>query len=67
MTDVELLDLIARLQRGEGGDDVATEWIAELERGIPCPRITDLIFFGEPSDTPEDILRKAREYRPIQL
>jgi len=67
MTDAEIIELIARLQRGEGKDEEVGEWMDRLKRAIPCPHISDLIFYGEPSDTPETILRKAREHRPIQL
>ena len=67
MTDSEILELIALLQRGEGKDEEVGDWIGRLKRTIRCPNISDLIFYGEASDNPETILRKAREYRPIQL
>jgi hypothetical protein len=67
MIDAEILELIARLQRGEGGDEEVGGWIERLERAIPCANISDLIFYGNDADTPEDILRKARERRPIEL
>lgn len=67
MTDAEIIDLIARLQRGEGKDEEVGEWVERLKRAIPSANISDLIFYGEPSDTPEIILQKARQRRPIQL
>ncbi len=67
MTDAEIVDLTGRLQRGEGEDDEVGGWIAQLERATGCPNISDLIFYGEDADTREDILKKARQYRPIEL
>jgi hypothetical protein len=67
MADAEILVMIARLQRGEGSDDEVGGWMEQLERATGCPNISDLIFYGDPSDTPEVILRKARQYKPIQL
>jgi hypothetical protein len=67
MTDAEILELIARLLRGEGNDAEADAWMEQLERATRCPNISDLIFYGDPADTPEAILQKARQYRPIQL
>lgn len=67
MTDAEILELIGRLQKGEGNEEEVVKWIDLLKAAIPCPYISDLIFYGDPSDTPEAIHRKARQYRPIQL
>ncbi len=67
MNDAEILDLIARLRRGEGSDYEVGEWTGKLKNFTGCPNISDLIFFGNPSDTPEIILIKARQYRPFKL
>ena len=67
MNDGEILELIARLQRGGGKDEEVGEWVERLKQAIPCANISDLIFYGSDGDTPNDILRKARERRPIQL
>jgi len=67
MTDTEILDLIGRILRGEGADDEVGEWIERLERATRCPHILDLIRDADASTTPEAILQKARQYRPIQL
>jgi len=67
MNDAEIIELIARLQRGAGNDDEVGEWTERLKQATQCPNISDLIFYGDTSDSPEIILKKAREYRPIQL
>ncbi len=67
MTDNETLDLIAKILKGEGVDDEVGEWIERLERATRCPHILNLIRDADTSTTPEMILQKAREYKPIQL
>lgn len=63
----EMIILIERLIGGEGGDDEASEWLAALERSIPNPHISDLIFYSEEALTAEQILDRALEYRPFAL
>lgn len=67
MTDAQIIEMIARLQKGEVNDEESGKWIEQLKKETRCPNISDLIFYGDDFDTPEDILRKAREYRPFQL
>ena len=47
MTDAEIIELIARLQRGEGKDEEVGEWVERLKRAIPSANISDLIFYSE--------------------
>jgi hypothetical protein len=63
----EMIDLVARLQRGEGDDDQAAAWIEALGRSLPHPRVSDLIFYPDEPLTPEQIVDKALGYRPIEL
>jgi hypothetical protein len=53
--------------RGEGDDDEAGAWIDALERSIPNPHVSDLIFYSREDLTAEQILDKALTYRPIEL
>lgn len=65
-----MIDLVARLQRGEGEEDEATEWILQLERATSNPHISDLIFYPDEADedlTAEQIVDKALSYRPFEL
>ncbi len=67
MSDEKLLRLISLLRSGKGSDQEASQWIESLKVELRCPRISDLIFHDNENESPEDILRKAREYRLIQL
>jgi hypothetical protein len=67
MTDPEILEIITRIQKVEYEDEDLAGLLDQLKVATRCPNISDLIFYGDPSDTPEDILRKARQYKPIQL
>jgi hypothetical protein len=67
MTDAEILEVLERILRGEGDDDEVGEWIEKLERATRCPHILSLIRECSELDTPETILRKAREYKPFEL
>jgi hypothetical protein len=67
MNDSEIIILIGRILRGEGSDNEIGDWIEELERATRCPHILGIIRNSSESDTPENILRKAREYKPFQL
>ena len=67
MTDAEILELIGRLQKGDGNDEEVASWIDLLKAAIPCAYISDVIFYGDPSATPASIFEKARRYRPTEL
>jgi len=67
MTDLEILALISRIQHVEYEEDELSGLLDQLKIVTKCPTISDIIFYGEDGDTPEKILRKAREYRPFQL
>ena len=67
MTELQILELIARLLRGEGSDEQFGEWVEQLKRESKCPHFLQLLRDAEASTTPESILQKARQYRPIQL
>ena len=67
MTDPEILELIGQMQRVEYREEDLADLLERLKVATRCPNISDLIFYGDPSDTPEVILRKARQYKPIQL
>jgi hypothetical protein len=59
--------LVERLQSGAGDDDQVAAWLAALERSIPNPHISDLIFYSEKALTAEQIVDRALEYRPFAL
>lgn len=67
MTDTEMLNLLGRIMRGEGSDAEVGVWIQNLERATRCPHLLNILRDCGAADTPETVLRKAREYRAIQL
>lgn len=67
MTEMEILDLIARLLRGEGTDEEFGRWVERLKIETRCPHFLQLLREADASTTPEMILKTARKYRPIQL
>jgi hypothetical protein len=67
MTDAEILDLIARILRGEGSDEEFGEWIEQLNRSTRCPHVLQFLREADATTTPEQILERARQYKPIQM
>jgi len=70
LTREEMIALVERLKQGVGEDAEASEWIEQLERSLPNPHISDLIFWpkeGAENLTAEQIVDKAMQYRPIEL
>jgi hypothetical protein len=67
LTRDEMIALVDRLQRGEGDDEQAGEWIDQLNQSVPHPSISDLIFYSDEELSPEEIVDKALAHRPIEL
>ena len=75
LTDKEILNLIELICNAEGTEEEIDNHISLLEKSIPSSNISDLIFWPNINDgwfenaipTAEEILKKAREYKPINL
>jgi hypothetical protein len=67
MSDREILEMITQIQRLEYKEADLPYLLECLKAATRCPNVSDLIFYGDASDTPEVILQKARQYKPIQL
>jgi hypothetical protein len=70
LTREEMIALVERLTRGEGEEAEAGDWIERLERSLPNPHISRIIFWPEPDEeglTAEQIVDKAMRYRPFPL
>ena len=67
LNDAEALSILGRILQGEGSDEQLGIWIDQLIRATGCPNILGLIREWKPPQTAADVLRRAREYRPIQL
>ena len=67
MDEKELLELITKLANGEGSDSEAQNWLQTINRNVPFPDVSELIFYHDPELSPQQILEKALAYKPIQL
>jgi hypothetical protein len=67
VVEQELLEIIRFLQRGEGTIREQGYWLEFLERNLPHPGISDLIYWRNDLLTPDAILAEARAYKPIML
>jgi hypothetical protein len=65
ITEAELLELIRRVSSGEYSEYLTHYWLSLLHHNVPHPAISDLIFWNNLS--PEEVLRQALGYKPIQL
>jgi hypothetical protein len=63
----EMVTLVGKLQRGEGTEDEQTVWLLLLDRNVPHPAISNLIYHADGNLTPEEIIEQAFAYKPIQL
>jgi len=63
----QMIELTARLLRGEGSDEEASQWIHDISREIPNPHFGELIMNAREGQTAEEILALAEQYRPIEL
>lgn len=63
----ELIKLVEKMCNGEGSDDEISEWIELVEKSVPDPNVSDLIFWNDEGLTPEQIVDRALNYKPIKL
>ena len=67
LTREELINLVNRIVDCEGSEEEIDEMIEVVKRNVPHPEISDLIYWNDEELTPEQIVDKALEYKPIQL
>ena len=65
MSRDELIVLVDRIMKCDGTEEI-DEMIILLEKNVPDPAVSNLIFFGEPK-TPQEIVDRALSYKPILL
>ena len=65
-TRTEMVELIRRIQAGEGGDDVIGEWFESLKRATGNPNID---FHSGRLDglSPDEVFDRLCEYRPFLM
>ena len=67
LTREELINLVSKIIECEGSEEEIDEMIEVVKRNVPYPDISDLIYWSEDELTPEQIIDKALNYKPIQL
>lgn len=64
-TKQQLIELVRRIMNAECTEEEQDEMLDLLERSVPHPEISDLIFWDDRNLTPEEIVEKALRYQPI--
>ena len=67
LTREELINLVNKIVECEGAEEEIDEMIEIVKWNVPHPEISDLIYWNEEELTPEQIVDKALNYKPIQL
>jgi len=67
MDDPEIISLIERVLQHDCSDEEFGILIERLKVETKCPNFLNLIKHSSLSESGKEILKKAREYRPIQL
>lgn len=67
LTREELINLVNKIIECEDSEEEIDEMIEVVKRNVPYPDISDLIYWSEDELTPEQIIDKALNYKPIQL
>jgi len=62
-----LIELVRKIINVEGSEEEVDQWLELLERNVPHPEVSDLIFYPEEESTPEQIVEKALSYKPLPL
>lgn len=61
----ELIILVKKIMHGEGNEEEISEMILILQRNVPHPAPSDLIFYDDL--TPEEVVDRALAYKPLIL
>lgn len=66
MSKEDLIILVEKIMKCDGTEEEIDEMIKLLEKNVPDPEVSDLIFWGE-ERTPQEIVEIALSYKPILL
>ncbi|PEW83728.1 hypothetical protein CN446_31740 [Bacillus cereus] len=67
ITREELIILVGKIIECEGTEEGLDEMLEALERNVPHPEVSDLIYWNEKDLSLEQIVDIALAYKPIQL
>ena len=63
----QLIQLVRKLQRGEGSSEEVSFWLDLFERSVPYPGVVSLIYWSQEELNAEEIVERALAYQPIPL
>jgi hypothetical protein len=63
----ELVSVVQKLLDAAGTEEELDALLRLLERNVPHPEVSDLIYFPKVAMTADEIIEVALSYRPIQL
>jgi Colicin immunity protein / pyocin immunity protein len=63
----EMVELIRKIMNAEGTEEELDMWEDMLESNLNYPGISDLIYYPDREMTPEEIIKEALAYKPIEL
>ena len=63
----ELINLVQRIINVEGTEKELDQMMDELEKNVPHPEVSDLIYWSKKELKAEEIVEIALAYKPIQL
>jgi hypothetical protein len=66
-TKDQLVDLVAKVQGGAGAEEEIHAWLTFVDRHVPAPTVSDLIYYSDPELSAEEVIEQAFAYRPIIL
>lgn len=66
LTREQLVDLVRKIMNSKGTEQEIDDREAELQRNVPHPEVSGLIFYPQVPMTPEEIVEIALAYQPLQ-
>ena len=67
LTRQELIRLVTRVMNVDGTETEIDELLQLLERNVPHPEVSDLIFYPDREMTAEEVVDRALAHKPIHL
>ncbi|MGW6193187.1 bacteriocin immunity protein [Bacillus cereus] len=67
ITREELINLVGKIVECEGTEEEIDEMLEAVERNVPHPEVSDLIYWNDKDLSSEQIVDIALTYKPIQL
>jgi len=63
----DLIELVRKIKNQQGTEEECIAWMKIVEKHVPDPYVSDLMFFSQPSLSPEEVIERAFEYQATPL